>query len=235
MIPVDNSLPAVAGPDGIPILRYSTSDLPPDQRYSAWLRRAWPRAGAIFHTQPTEPFDTTWESAQLDLVTFVHTKITGMRWERRQRDIRTSDFDPIVVTMMVEGLAQGDCDGILGVAERYVRPWLHGNEQGIRLIDRELMVEHAERNDGELFLPGRLEDQRGPAIEGHGVERALEPAIRHGRQRSTRTTDRPQAARTARSGVPSGRGGKRSSARTRRSDTARAPMFRLWRATQAPP
>ena len=111
VIPVDNALPAVAGPDGIPILRYSTSDLPPDQRYSAWLRRAWPRAGAIFHTQPTEPFDTTWESAQLDLVTFVHTKITGMRWERRQRDIRTSDFDPIVVTMMLEGLAQGDCDG----------------------------------------------------------------------------------------------------------------------------
>ena len=109
--PVDNASPAVVETDAVSILRYSTSDLPPEQRYPAWLQRTWPRPGAIFRTQPIEPFNTSWESAQLGLVTFVHTKITGMRWERRQRDIRTSDFDPVVVTMMIEGLAQGDLDG----------------------------------------------------------------------------------------------------------------------------
>lgn len=113
MKPANDLSPAAASrpSDVIPILLYSTADLEPERRYPAWLQRTWPRSGAIFRTQPTEPFDTSWESAQLGLVTFVHTKITGMRWERRQQDIRTSDFDSIVVTMMVEGLAQGDLDG----------------------------------------------------------------------------------------------------------------------------
>lgn len=108
---IDKPAPAAVGPDAISILRYTTADLPPEQRYPAWLQRTWPRSDAIFRTQPTEPFDTSWETVQLGLVTFVHTKITGMRWERRQQDIRTSDFDPIIVTMMVEGFAQGDLDG----------------------------------------------------------------------------------------------------------------------------
>lgn len=39
------------------------------------------------------------------------THITAMRWERRLDDIRTSDFDPIIISMMKSGLAQGDFDG----------------------------------------------------------------------------------------------------------------------------
>lgn len=98
-------------PDLIPILRYSTTDIPPAERYDAWRRRNWPRSGAIYRTHPTEPFDTAWESAQLGQVTFVHTKITGMRWERRRQDIRKSDFDPVIVNLMIDGFAQGDMDG----------------------------------------------------------------------------------------------------------------------------
>lgn len=95
----------------VPVLGYSTGHLPPEARYEDWLDRTWPRSSPIYRTTPTEPFDTWWETAQLGAVTFVHTRITGMRWERRLTDIRRSDFDPIIVNMMVEGRAEGDMDG----------------------------------------------------------------------------------------------------------------------------
>lgn len=44
-------------------------------------------------------------------IVFVHVEISGMRWERRLQDIRSSDFDPLIVNMMLEGAAQGDFDG----------------------------------------------------------------------------------------------------------------------------
>ena len=103
--------PEAADRDGIPVLRYSTSDLPAAERYRDWYARSWPRSGPIYRTEPFEPFNTSWETAQLGLVTFVYAEITGMRWERRMQDIRTSDFDPIIVSMMIDGLAHGDLDG----------------------------------------------------------------------------------------------------------------------------
>lgn len=95
----------------IPIDCYSTESLPPDDRYRAWLMRTWPREKPIYRTEPTEPFNTRWEASQLGEVTFVYTEITGQRWERRKDDIRESDFDPIIVNLMIEGLAQGDMNG----------------------------------------------------------------------------------------------------------------------------
>lgn len=102
---------ADAAGDPIEIARYSTTDLPPEERYSHWLARSWPRVDAIYRTEPVEPFDTLFESVSLGGIFFVRVEITGMRWERRLQDIRTSDFDPIIVNMMVEGSAQGDFDG----------------------------------------------------------------------------------------------------------------------------
>lgn len=97
--------------ESIPILRYSTAHLPPDERYEAWLRRDWPRNDPAYRTTPSEPFNTHWESAMLGEIIFVYTEITGMRWERRRDDIRSSDFDPIIINMMIDGVAQGDMDG----------------------------------------------------------------------------------------------------------------------------
>lgn len=109
---VDGGGPRAEEPvNPIPILRWSTDDLPPEQRYRTWYQRDWPRSEPIFRTEPSEPFNTRWESVQLGQVIFVHTEITGMRWERRRQDIRVSDFDAIVVNMMIEGEAQGDLDG----------------------------------------------------------------------------------------------------------------------------
>jgi AraC-like DNA-binding protein len=99
----------VASP--IAIDRFSTADLPPETRYDAWLQRSWPRAEPIYQTWPTEPFDVRMESAVLDQLLFVRTEITAMTWERRAGDIRGSDFQPIIVTMMLEGQAQGTLDG----------------------------------------------------------------------------------------------------------------------------
>lgn len=100
-----------APPEPIPIAYFSTTPLPPVDRYAAWLEWGWPRIDAIYHTEPAEPFDTTFESAMLGDILFVRTRITGMRWRRRLDDIRRSDFDPIIINIMVEGLAHGDCDG----------------------------------------------------------------------------------------------------------------------------
>lgn len=106
--------PRANGPvNPVPILRYSTDALPPGERYPAWYLRDWPRREPIYRTEPTEPFNTRWESVPLGPLIFVHTVITGMRWERRRQDIRASDFDPIIVNMMISGEAQGDMDGRL--------------------------------------------------------------------------------------------------------------------------
>lgn len=115
MKPVDNPVPAVEdapeAADLIPILRYSTSHLPPEERHDAWNNRDWPRRDGIFRTKPNEPFDMSWETSPLGPVTFVYTEITGMLWERRIDDIRRSDFDPIIINMMIQGAAYGDMDG----------------------------------------------------------------------------------------------------------------------------
>lgn len=93
--------------DSIDTSHFSTSELPPDDRYDAWLNWGWPRIATIFRTDPTEPFDTTWHSALLGEVVFVRTRITGMRYERRVQDVRQSDFDSLIVNMMIEGAAHG--------------------------------------------------------------------------------------------------------------------------------
>jgi AraC-like DNA-binding protein len=97
--------------DRLVIGRYSTDPLPAKERYAAWHLREWPRAKPIYRTDPIEPFDCRWEWAQLGQVMFVHTEITGLRWERRLDDIRISDFDPLIVSLMKTGEAQGDFDG----------------------------------------------------------------------------------------------------------------------------
>lgn len=93
----------------LPILRYSTADIPPADRLRDWEARTWPRP--VYRTVPFEPFHSSWEMASLGPVLFVYTEITGMRWERRIQDIRESDFDPIIISMMIKGRAQGDMDG----------------------------------------------------------------------------------------------------------------------------
>lgn len=51
------------------------------------------------------------ESASLGTVLLVRTEITAMTWERCAEDIRDSDYQPLIVNLMVEGAAEGDMDG----------------------------------------------------------------------------------------------------------------------------
>jgi len=159
--------------DPIEISRFSTADLPPDQRYPAWLNWGWPRSGAIYRTDPTEPFDTHWESAVLGEIIFVHTRITGMRYERRLQDIRLSDFDPLIVNMMIEGSAQG----LFGDREfreeagsfhfhDITRPSIHMSTASRTfsvVVPRPLAI--------ELF--GKLDDLHGLVVRGAGADLLL--------------------------------------------------------------
>ena len=59
--------------------------------------------GRVFRTAPTEPFNILMESVSLNQLLFARVEFTAMTWERSARELRTSSFDPIIVTMMVEG------------------------------------------------------------------------------------------------------------------------------------
>lgn len=146
----------------IPILRYSTHDLPPDERYRAWYLRDWPRTTPIYRTEPIEPFNTRWESVQLGEVIFVHTEITGMRWERRAQDIRVSDFDPVIVNMMIEGEARGDMDGCPFV-ERAGELHFHD-------LARPSMHTSTASHTWSLVLPRPVAERRFAPLDGlHGL------------------------------------------------------------------
>lgn len=108
---VPPSPPVRSERDLIPLLRFTTDDLPPEDRYRAWHLRDWPRTEPVYRTDPIQPFNTRWLSAQLGPILFARVEITAMRWERRLDDIRRSDFDPIIVSMMKSGEARGDFDG----------------------------------------------------------------------------------------------------------------------------
>ncbi len=90
--------------------------------------------GRVFRTAPTEPFNILIDTVSLSQLLFARVEITAMTWERSARDIRMSSFDPILVTMMVEGEARGDLDGraFLEPAGTYhfhdpTRPSLHAS------------------------------------------------------------------------------------------------------------
>ncbi|WP_165356522.1 helix-turn-helix transcriptional regulator [Sphingosinicella sp. BN140058] len=153
---------AAAPRQPIPILRYSTDHLPEQRRYEEWLRRDWPRSEPIYRTERTEPFDTRWESVQLGPLIFVYTEITGMHWERRTEDIRSSDFDPIIVSMMIEGLAQGDLDGR---AFREPAGTLHFHDLG----RPSLHVSTASRTYAIVIPRPIAEDWIGPVHDLHGL------------------------------------------------------------------
>jgi AraC-like DNA-binding protein len=150
----------------ISVDRYSTEHMPPEARYEAWLKRDWPRAEPIYRTVPTEDFDTVMESVLLGQILFVRTEITAMTWERRAQDIRDSDFQPIIVNMMVKGSAQGDMDGrpFLEPPGAYhfhdlARPSLHGSTASLTyalVLPRDL---------AKSWFPS-LEDLHGLVVTG---------------------------------------------------------------------
>jgi AraC-like DNA-binding protein len=164
--------------DPIEISHFSTNALPPDQRYSAWLRWGWPRSDSIYRTSPTEPFDTEWDWLALGEIVFLRTRITGMRYERRLQDIRRSDFDPLIVNMMIEGAARGVFDGREFREEAgcfhfhdIARPSIHTSTGSLTfsvIVPRPLA--------SQLF--GRLDDLHGLVIRGACADLLLSHAGR---------------------------------------------------------
>ena len=182
LLRVTPEAPAARGPERdrgpIPILRYATAELPPEARYRDWLSRSWPRVDAIYRTEPIETFSALFESAELGEVIFVYTEISGMRWERRLQDIRSSDFDPLIVNMMVEGSAQGDFDGREFREEAghfhfhdLAKPSIH-----VSTASRTYSVIVPRPTAAALF--GRLDDLHGLVVKGAYAELLLAHAHR---------------------------------------------------------
>ena len=162
-------------------------------RYRAWYLRDWPRSEPIYRTEPIEPFETRWLSAQLGPVMFARVEITAMRWERRLADVRNSDFDPIIVSMMKAGEAQGDFDGR---ALRETAGTFHFHDLG----RASLHVSTASLTYN-LVIPRALADERfGPLQDLHGLvvpadQAALTFALAEQVDALLPTLDREQAER----------------------------------------
>lgn len=203
----------------IPIDVFTTAHLPEAERYGAWLARDWPRVSPIYRTVPTEPFDVTMESAAIGDLLLVKTRITAMTWERRTADIRDSDFQPLIVNMMVRGRAQGDMDGrpFLEPSGAYhfhdlARPSLHGSSASLSyaiVVPRPLatawlapleslhgLVVTGESAEAAMTLTASLWRQLptlSPAI-GARYARALLELLAAGAERARAETGRPADA-----------------------------------------
>jgi AraC-like DNA-binding protein len=161
----------------IVVHRFSTDDLPPEQRHETWVARDEMRIGRVFRTAPTEPFSILEETVSLSQLLFGRVEITAMTWERSARDIRTSSFDPILVNMMVEGQARGDLDGraFLEPAGSYhfhdpTRPSLHASTASLTyslLIPREIAA--------AWFSP--MEELHGLVVSGELARSVLDLAV----------------------------------------------------------
>lgn len=95
-------------------------------------------------------------------MTLARVEITAMRWERRLHDIRGSDFDPIIISMMRRGEARGDFNG---------RPFAEGaGELHFHDLGRpSLHVSTASLTDNLIVPRPVAEAAFGPLHDLHGL------------------------------------------------------------------
>ena len=86
---------------------YSTSDLPAADRHEAWTQRDWPSLAPAFRTIPLESFDASSTSLRLGDVSVHYSRITGQRWTRDARMMRSFDPDALTVAITLAGEAHG--------------------------------------------------------------------------------------------------------------------------------
>lgn len=92
---------------GLGLHRFSTSDVPAQDRHEAWVNREWPSLAPVYRTEPLEPFAVASESLQLGDIFVHYTTITAQRWIRDQDMLRTWGPDALTVVLTLEGEAHG--------------------------------------------------------------------------------------------------------------------------------
>ena len=97
----------MASSDRIVVERFATTDIPPQQRYDAWVNRGAPGIAPLYRTTPLEPFDTASELFRLGAVSVFYCTMTAQRWERDSGTIRAGNADGLTVAITLAGEAHG--------------------------------------------------------------------------------------------------------------------------------
>ena len=92
---------------GLGLHRFSTSDIPAQDRHEAWVNRDWPSLAPVFRTEPLEPFAVASESLRLGQIFVHYTTITAQRWIRDRDMLRSWAPDALTVALTLEGEAHG--------------------------------------------------------------------------------------------------------------------------------
>jgi AraC-like DNA-binding protein len=92
---------------GLGLHRFSTSDIPAQDRHEAWVNRDWPSLAPVFRTEPLEPFAVASESLRLGQIFVHYTTITAQRWVRDRDVLRSWAPDALTVVLTLEGEAHG--------------------------------------------------------------------------------------------------------------------------------
>jgi AraC-like DNA-binding protein len=95
------------GASGPRLQRFTTTNLPPGERYEAWLNRGWPSLAPTYLTTPLEPFNTASEHLALGSLVIHFAKVTGLQWRRDQAMIRSWNPDSLIIAITQAGTAHG--------------------------------------------------------------------------------------------------------------------------------
>lgn len=92
---------------GLGLHRFSTSDVPAQDRHEAWVNRDWPSLAPVYRTEPLEPFAVASERLRLGEIFVHYTTITAQRWIRDRNMLRSWGPDALTVALTLEGEAHG--------------------------------------------------------------------------------------------------------------------------------
>lgn len=92
---------------GLGLHRFSTSDVPAQDRHETWVNRDWPSLAPVYRTEPLEPFAVASESLRLGQIFVHYTTITAQRWIRDRDMLRSWGPDALTVVLTLEGEAHG--------------------------------------------------------------------------------------------------------------------------------
>jgi AraC-like DNA-binding protein len=140
---------------------YSTTDLPPAERHEAWSHRDWPSLAPAYRTVPLEPFDTQTASIRLGEVSVHYARITGQRWTRDHKMMRSFDSDALTAVITLAGTARG----VTGETSFRTGPG------SVHFSDLSLTSDHESTGSRTLLVgvPRKLAEQNGFDVRGlHG-------------------------------------------------------------------
>ncbi len=94
----------------IAVAHYSTDEIPPDERHSAWAARSFPSVAAIFESVPVGPFQTTADRVELDGLLLQYAEGGARTLDRSATRADADGIDMLGVNVQFDGEITGTAD-----------------------------------------------------------------------------------------------------------------------------